>query len=89
MKTYQVHPVTAAVFLSVMFMGLVAFLVMLPIACIEWMWNTLVTQFTPLPAINSWQACLLYLAGATIAYLTGFIRIEAEIDTVEDPRDPR
>ena len=31
MKTYQVHPVTAAVFLSVLFMGMVAILVMLPI----------------------------------------------------------
>jgi hypothetical protein len=88
MKTYQVHPVTGAVFLSVLFMGMVGILVILPIACIQWTWNALVTGFTSLPEINGWQASLLYLAGAIIAYLTGLIRIDAtEVEALEDPRD--
>jgi hypothetical protein len=88
MKTYQVNPVTGAVFLSVLFMGMVGILVILPIACIQWTWNSLVTAFTSLPEINGWQASLLYLAGTIIAYLTGLIRIEtAEVEAFEDPRD--
>jgi hypothetical protein len=88
MKTYQVNPVTGAVFLSVLCMGMVGILVILPIACIQWTWNALVTGFTALPEINGWQASLLYLAGAIIAYLTGLIRIDtAEVEALEDPRD--
>lgn len=78
MKMYQVHPLTGAIFLSVLSMGLVGVFVILPIACIEWSWNAIVSPVSSLPGINVWQACLLYLAGGTILYLLGFVQIDIE-----------
>jgi hypothetical protein len=78
MKMYQVHPLTAAIFLSILSMGLVGMFVMLPIACIQWSWNAIVSPVASLPEINVWQACLLYLSVGTVLYLLGFVQIDLE-----------
>lgn len=83
MKIYQVHPLTAAIFLSVLCMGMVGIFVVVPIAAIEWTWNSLANVVALLPSINIWQASLLYLAGATILYLLGFVRFDVEASGME------
>ena len=76
MKVYQVPPLMAAIFMCLFTMGLVGIFVVLPIACIQWTWNSIVAGWSPLPDINAWQAGLLYLAGATSLYLLGFVRVD-------------
>ena len=76
MKIYQVPPFTAAIFLSALCMGIVGLFIVLPIACIQWTWNYFVAGFSVLPHINIWQACLLYVAGAIVLYLSGLVRID-------------
>ncbi len=83
MKVYQVHPLTAAIFLCLLSLGVFAFFVALPIAFIQWTWNSFVIAMSSLPEINIWQATLLYLAGATIMYLLGFVRIDLEPTSLE------
>lgn len=63
-------------------MGILGIAVLLPIACIQWTWNSVVTTcgYGSLPTINAWQASLLYLAVATSLWLSGLVRIEFELD---------
>jgi hypothetical protein len=75
---FQIPTYTAAVFLTLLTMGALGMAVVLPIACIQWSWNALVSVFGFLPLINAWQAILLYLAAATLLYLSGIVRIEFE-----------
>jgi hypothetical protein len=71
-------PVTTAIMFTLVGLGLFGCFVLIPIALIESLWNNVVTQ-TALPTINVWQASLLYIAGALVLYLTGFVRIEIEM----------
>jgi len=66
----------AAIFMTLLCMGAVGILVVIPIACIQLAWNSLMTSSGLLPAINSGQATLLYLAVALLVYLSGIVSIE-------------
>ncbi|HEY9870052.1 MAG TPA: hypothetical protein V6D08_12875 [Candidatus Obscuribacterales bacterium] len=83
MKIFQVPPFTAAILLSALCMGMVGLFVVLPIACIQWTWNFFVAGYSVLPHINVWQAGLLYLAFATILYLSGVVQIDFEVHKAE------
>ena len=83
MHSFHVNSFGAAVLLSTLFMGVLGVLVIAPIACIEFAWNFFATHLCAMPAINPWQAMLLYLAVACIAYLFGWIQIEIKTGTVE------
>jgi hypothetical protein len=72
-----------AVIVTVLAMGVLGMFVFIPIACIQWTWNSVMTSFPLLPLINAWQAMLLYLALASGVYLTGAVRIEFEPDTLD------
>ena len=78
MKIYQIPPFFAAILLSLLSMGIVGVLVVLPIACIQWTWNFIIVGVSTAPHINIWQATLLYLAGATLLYLVGIVQIKIE-----------
>lgn len=84
MKTYQVHPLAAAIILSLLFMGAMGLFVLLPVACIQWAWNSVIVTFYLLPPIGIWQALLLYLAVATVLYLTGIISIDLRQESSAD-----
>lgn len=83
MRVFQVPPFFAAILLSALCMGLIGVFVVLPVACIQWTWNSLVAGVSALPHINVWQACLLYLALAAIVYLSGVVQIEIEATKAE------
>lgn len=83
MRTFYIHPLAAAIILSVLCMGVVGLLVAFPIVCINWFWNDVVAQWMSLPTINVWQSSLLYLAVACIIYIAGFVRIEIKAETVD------
>jgi hypothetical protein len=76
-------PLTAAIVLSVLLMGGIGGFVVLPIVCINWAWNVFIVHYAHLPVIEIWQACLLYLALACVAYLSGFLQIEFSAETVD------
>ena len=78
MRSTGINPFLAALFLSLLCMGLVGLFVILPIVCIQWTWNLVAGPIDAVPLINVWQACLLYAAGATCLYLFGFIQIDIE-----------
>jgi hypothetical protein len=78
MKTFQVNAIGAAIILAFLFMGGLAVFVLLPIVFIQWTWNSVVPTISALPQINMWQSTLLYLAAATIFYLTGLVQIHIE-----------
>jgi len=75
---YEFHPITAALLLTVLIIGLTGVFVVLPIAFIQWLWNGTVPHFSALPQIAPWQAGLLYLAMAALLYLSGLVRIEIQ-----------
>jgi hypothetical protein len=79
----QIPTIGAAVIVTVLCMGLLGLLVVFPIACIQLTWNSLNNLLNFLPLINVWQASLLYLAGATLVYLTGLVRIEFDPDYLD------
>ena len=66
--------------LAILVMGILGMCLVLPIACIQFTWNSLLAKLPPFPPINIWQATLLYLAMATLLYLSGIIRIEIETE---------
>lgn len=70
-------------FLTVLCMGGLGMFVLLPIACIQWTWNSLMPSWGGLPVINAWQASLLYVAAAVSLFLSGLIRIEFEAEKAE------
>lgn len=82
MKTFHFSPFGAAAIFTVLAMGLIGLLVVLPIACIQWTWNQVVSNCSILPTINVWQAVLLYLAATTILFLSGLVQVE--LDTRSD-----
>jgi hypothetical protein len=73
-----------AVLFTALCMGALGMFVLLPIACIQWTWNSAMGSFRVLPVINGWQATLLYLAMATTLFLTGVVRIEFETENSND-----
>lgn len=78
MKTFPFNPFGAAAIFTVLAMGLIGVLVVFPVACIHWTWNHFVPNYSVLPPINVWQAILLYLAVATVLFLSGFIQVELD-----------
>lgn len=83
MRTFHVHPFGAAIILSVLMMGILGAFVVIPIACINWTWNSVSAYISVVPEINAWQAGLLYLAGACIIYLFGIVQIEFKTGTLD------
>jgi hypothetical protein len=83
MRSFQVNSFGAAVILSTLFMGVLGAFVLIPVACIQWTWNSLATHFFALPAISPWQASLLYLACACLLYVLGLVQIEIKSETLE------
>lgn len=79
----QIPSLGTAVIFTVLCMGAIGCFVVLPIACIQWSWNAVVTSFPVLPQINVWQASLLYLAVATLLYLSGLVRIEFNAEKLD------
>jgi hypothetical protein len=80
-KTFQFNSFGAAALFTVLAMGVIGVLVVLPIASIQWTWNEFVPGNSVLPSIDVWQAILLYLAAATALFLSGIIQIEIDTDT--------
>lgn len=78
MKTFPVNPFGAAAIFTVLAMGLIGLLLVLPVTLIYWSWNQFVPAYSILPPIEIWQAGLLYLASATLLFLSGIIQIEVE-----------
>ena len=79
----QIPTFGAAVVLTLLCMGGLGLLVLWPIACIQWTWNSVMMSWRFLPLINVWQAALLYMASVALLYITGMVRIEFEPDKVE------
>ena len=73
MPTYS-----AAIFMTGISMGALGLCVVLPIACIQWTWNMVMSTYGFLPHINAWQAALLYVAAATMLFVSGIVTIEFE-----------
>lgn len=63
---------------TILAMGLIGLGAVLPICCIQWLWNLLAPQTEFLPAIEFWQALMLYLAGAAVLYLSGLVEVKIE-----------
>lgn len=83
MRSFEMHPFSAAVIFALLFMGAIGAFVVTPIVLIAWTWNTVVTHYTILPQIHVWQACLLYSAVACFSYLMGWVRIEFKTEPVD------
>ena len=75
---FHVPSYSMAIFLTSLSMGAVGLCILLPIACIQWTWNMVMSTYGFLPLINGWQAALLYLAAATLLLLSGIVPIELE-----------
>lgn len=75
---FQIPTYSAAIFLTGISMGFLGLCVLLPIACIQWTWNCVMSTCRLLPLINAWQASLLYVASATLLFLSGIVKIEFE-----------
>lgn len=76
MRSFRINTFGAAVLLSTLLMGVLGAFVLIPVACIQWTWNSLATQLFSLPLISAWQASLLYIAAGCILYLSGIVQIE-------------
>jgi hypothetical protein len=83
MRTFFIHPLVAAIIFSVLLMGALGAFVLLPIFCINWLWNAVVSGWTLLPVIAPWQACLLYVAFACLIYIFGLVRIEFKTENLD------
>jgi hypothetical protein len=83
MRSFLIHPFTAAIIFSLLIMGGLGAFIVVPIVCINWTWNTIVAPLTVLPHIHMWQACLLYTALACLTYLMGWVQIEFKTETVD------
>lgn len=64
-------------------MGALGAFVVAPIACIEFTWNFAAHHLSYIPAIDPWQALLVYLAFASIVYMLGWVRIEIKTGSLE------
>ncbi len=74
---------TAAIIFTVVVTGLLGLFLFLPIICINWAWDSVVTAILPVPSIAIWQACLLYMALITAAYLLGLLQVEFKTEIEE------
>jgi hypothetical protein len=83
MQGFQLNSFAAAIVLSTLLMGVVGAFVLIPVACIQWTWNSVAANVFPIPVINAWQAILLYLAAGIILYLAGFIQIEVKSENLD------
>lgn len=83
MRTFHVHPLAAAIIFSVLLMGALGAFVLLPIICINWVWNEFLAGHTALPPIGLWQAGLLYVACACLFYILGLVRVEFRAETLD------
>ncbi|MBY0358085.1 MAG: hypothetical protein K2W82_08800 [Candidatus Obscuribacterales bacterium] len=83
MRTFQFQTLGAAILFTVLGMGIIGVLVVLPVTFIQWSWNYFVPPFSVLPPINIWQAMLLYAAAAAMLYISGIVRVEIETGTVD------
>jgi hypothetical protein len=79
----DLDPLTAAILCAGLVQGLIGAAVVLPIVCINWTWNSVLSQYTLVPPIAWWQAALLYLAVAAAIYVSGFFRIEFSTETID------
>jgi hypothetical protein len=77
---FQIPTYSAAIFLTGLAMGILGLCVLVPIFCIQWTWNSVVSTYGVLPTINAWQASLLYVASATLLLISGIVPIELEPD---------
>ena len=83
MKPFHINPLGAAAIFTILGMGLIGALVVLPVACIHWIWNAFQSNYSVLPPIDVWQAVLIYLAMATVLFLSGVVQIEVEPERFE------
>ncbi len=83
MKTFHFNPFGAAAIFTILAMGAIGLLVVLPIAVIHWTWNHFVPTYSVLPPINVWQAVLLYLAVGTALFLSGVVQIEFDAERLD------
>jgi hypothetical protein len=81
--SFQINSFGAAIVLAALFMGVLGVFVVAPIACIEFTWNFAAYRLCYVPAINPWQALLVYLACASSVYLLGWIKIEIKTGSWE------
>src|SRR5580704_6462267 len=84
MQSFHINSFSAAVILATLFMGILGAFVLIPIGCIQWMWNSLAPQLFALPIINAWQAVLLYVAGVCLLYLLGLVQIEIKSEPFDE-----
>lgn len=93
MRPLPIHPLGAAIIFALLAMGLLGVVVVLPIACIQFTWNSLSlaadwlsqsyhSSFS-IPQINGFQAALLYLAFGLGLYLTGWVQIDISLDNAD------
>lgn len=83
MRSFHLNSFSAAIILSTLIMGVFGAFVLIPVACIQWMWNAIAPQLFALPNISPWQASLLYLASACLVYLSGLVQVEIKSETLE------
>ncbi len=84
MQSFHINSFSAAVILATLFMGVLGAFVLIPIGCIQWMWNALAPQLFALPIINAWQAVLLYVAGVCLLYVLGLVQIEIKSEPFDE-----
>ena len=83
MKVFPVNSLTGAIFCSLLVMGLIGVLVILPVACINLSWNAVAGELALVPEIQPWQAALLYAAFVLVLYLSGIIQIEIKTESAD------
>ncbi|MBY0550091.1 MAG: hypothetical protein K2W95_22640 [Candidatus Obscuribacterales bacterium] len=76
--SFPVEKFGSAIMFTVLAMGLIGLGAVIPVWFIQWFWNLVALKTELMPAIEIWQALMLYLAGATILYLSGWIEIKVE-----------
>lgn len=88
MRSFHINSFGAAIILTALFMGLLGAFVLIPVACIQWTWNSLAPQVFALPIISAWQAILLYVAVACLLYIFGLVQIEIRSEPFEEIAGP-
>jgi len=83
MQGFQLNSFAAAIVLSTLLMGVVGAFVLIPVACIQWTWNSVAAHIFPVPVIGAWQAILLYVAAGIVLYLAGFIQIDVKSENLD------
>ena len=83
MRSFRVNSFEAAIIVSTLIMGMLGAFVLIPVACIQWTWNSVAAHLFSLPLINAWQAILLYIAAACLLYISGLVQIRFESDSRE------